>query len=363
MTTKRKLSKSISTTGVKFARDVVNCHNCIFQEVALENDIGNDAYIEFIQDEQPTGCCIFVQIKSGDSYVKKNGNYLFKTDKDHFEYWASHPLPIAVIVYGPTDNHAVWYDITEYLTQHPKVIETGPYIVDIPSSQEFSNKTFKDFDSHFHSYLEPYKHKFGVALQKFADRENIRNCQDGMKYLVTFQRQNIAGWYYIISCYRNYRRHPMLFYLTNIIAYLPGHEDVFWYKGNIIEEQTRKAALDFLIEIFGREEVAIMLEIVTGGGGFTRGAIGQSIFAIVQHVKNRDMVLEAILADSHNDNDVRYWALMLLVYFTQFAESGIEKCIKLVIKYQNQITDDDTIIMVSGIREELELNKRFQLFY
>src|SRR5437870_1454265 len=101
MTTKHKRSKSISRTGIKFTRDIVEERGSKFQEIALENDMGNDAYIEFIQDEEATGCCIFVQIKSGDSYVKADGNYVLKADKDHFEYWSSHLLPVAAIVYSP----------------------------------------------------------------------------------------------------------------------------------------------------------------------------------------------------------------------------------------------------------------------
>lgn len=349
--------------GVKFTRDVVDNHNSIFQEVSLENDIGNDAYIEFVKDEEATGCCIFVQIKSGDSYVKPNGNYIFKADKDHFEYWVSHSLPIGCIVYSPKNNQAVWYDVTEYLSQNPTVIESGPYTINIPASQKFCDETFNEFVDHFLKYLEPYKHKLGVALQKFSDRNNHRICLDGMKYLFTFQRQNFVSWYYIITCYRNFRKHPILFQLTNMIAYLPGHEDIFWHKQNIIQEQTRKAALEFLNERFGRDEVLTMLEIVTDGGGFTRGAIGQSVYAIVRHVKNREAVLESILSDLDVDEHSRYWSLLLLIYFTQLTEKRVGKCIELISKYQHLFSDDETRLMVQGIREEIETRGNFHLFF
>ena len=361
MTTKRKYSKSISTTGVKFTRDVVNSHNCIFQEVDLENDIGNDAYIEFTENEEATGCSIFVQIKSGSSYTKPDGNYFFSADKDHFEYWSSHCLPVAIIIYNPINNQAVWCDITEYLTQHPMVIEDGPYTVNISAAQQFSNGTFKDFASHFMTYLDAYKYssKLGSALQKFADRENLRNCFDGLTYLHTFQRQSITSWYYVISCYHNFRKHPLLLHLTAVISYLPGHEDIFWHKHNIINENTRKAALDLLKERFGREEIIAMLEIVKDGGGFARGAIGQCVYAIVCQIKNHEIILESILSDLDIGDETRYWGFLLLIYFTQF--TGIEKCIELANKYKHSFSDEEISQMAKGMTEELEKNKRFYL--
>lgn len=94
--------------------------------------------------------------------------YFLKANKDHFEYWYSHALPIATVVYSTGRDYAVWADITEYLYQHSNLVETGPYNIEIPASQKFSSRTFERFASHFLKYLEPYRHKFGVALEKFA---------------------------------------------------------------------------------------------------------------------------------------------------------------------------------------------------
>lgn len=317
--------------------------------------------LSFIQDEEPTGCCIAVQIKSGDSYVKSNGDFFLKANKDHFEYWYSHALPIATVVYSPERDYAVWADITEYLSQHSNVVETGPYNIEIPASQEFSSTTFERFASHFLKYLEPYRHKFGVALEKFADRENSRNCLDGIKYLFSFQRQSVTGWYYVISCFQNFRRHRLLFQLIDMLAYLPGHEDIFWHKDNMIQDQTRDAALDFLKERFGRVEVLTMLEAVTDGGGFARGAIGQRVLVIVSYVRDREKVLESIAFDPEIDEDVRYWALLLLVYFMQHGDSGTEECMRIVARHQHLFPDGETAELVSGIQEELKTYRRFHL--
>jgi Domain of unknown function (DUF4365) len=90
MTTKRKASQGTSREGINFVRTLVERHNSTFQEIDLHNDLGNDAYVEFVAKESSTGRCIALQIKSGSSYRAACGGYAFQSDRDHFEYWASH---------------------------------------------------------------------------------------------------------------------------------------------------------------------------------------------------------------------------------------------------------------------------------
>jgi hypothetical protein len=87
MTTRKKLSSATARIGVNFARDIVERANCVFQEIDQHNDLGNDAYIEFVCAEEATGSCIAAQVKSGESYVKSDGSFVLKADRAHFEYW------------------------------------------------------------------------------------------------------------------------------------------------------------------------------------------------------------------------------------------------------------------------------------
>ncbi len=55
---------------------------CLFHKVDQENDIGNDAYIELIEECTNTSFCIAAQIKAGNSYVRANQIDTFiKSDK------------------------------------------------------------------------------------------------------------------------------------------------------------------------------------------------------------------------------------------------------------------------------------------
>lgn len=365
MSTKHKRTQSTSKKGVSYVRSVVEDNNCIFQEISLENDVGNDAYIEFIENEVAIGFAIWVQIKSGKSYVKPNGNHVLKADKEHFKYWHSHVMPVAAIVFDPETKAAAWVDITEYLTTHVDINENGPYSIEIPFTQKFTLETFQDFYDHFIMYQSKYKGNLGVALEKFADRDNERNSLEGISYLFSFYRNNFTSWYYVISCFQNFRQYKQLFYLTNLLAHLPGHQDIFWHKQNRISEEVNQKALAFLTERFGRVEVLSMLEIVTDGGGFTRGAIGQDVLAVIVHVKDIEKILETITFDGEVHEDARYWALLLLIYFEQEDDPQLGKCFDYIARFQklNKGSDSDIPYMVEGVKEELKRSGMFYLFY
>ena len=333
MTTKRKRSKSTARAGIKYVRDIVESQNCVFQEIDLENDVGNDAYIEFIQEEDSTGCCIAVQIKSGASYVARNGDsFILKADKEHFVYWDSHILPIGAIIYDPRSNKAAWCDVTEFLESNPKVIERGPYNISIPASQEFSGKTFNEFRNRFLKYREQYKRdsNFGEALEKFARRDDLEGCLDGLRSLFSFHRQRNASWYYLISSFRNFRNHPLLRTLVIALCHIPGHGDIFWHKGNITDEPIRKTALSFMKEQFDRNDVISLLEAVDENG-FERGSIGQCVHAIVDVVKGRDENLVSIAFDESIAEETRFSAILLLIYEKQFSSTSV--CIRYIEDY------------------------------
>ncbi|HEX9943181.1 MAG TPA: DUF4365 domain-containing protein, partial [Thermoanaerobaculia bacterium] len=128
-------------------------------------------YIEFITDENATGCCIAAQIKSGDSFRTASGDYLIPGDREHFEYWSGHTLPVIGIVYDPSKDQAVWVDITGWLRAHPERVARGPYQIRIPATNHFDEESFAAFKQHFLSYRPLYSSEpaFGAALTAFAN--------------------------------------------------------------------------------------------------------------------------------------------------------------------------------------------------
>jgi hypothetical protein len=100
MSTTRNTNKKIEFEGVRYVQGVVQNNDCIFHSIALENDQGNDCYIEFVVDGKATNFGVFVQIKSGNSYKDSKG-YKIPADKNHLNYWNEPVYPMVGIVYDP----------------------------------------------------------------------------------------------------------------------------------------------------------------------------------------------------------------------------------------------------------------------
>ncbi|MGH2563604.1 MAG: DUF4365 domain-containing protein [Ginsengibacter sp.] len=64
----RSPNRVMELEGINYVRSIVQGHNSIYQEIASENDQGNDAFIKFLLDNVATNSSVFVQIKSGQSY-------------------------------------------------------------------------------------------------------------------------------------------------------------------------------------------------------------------------------------------------------------------------------------------------------
>lgn len=98
----------------------------VFRE-SSNTDVGIDAQIELVDlDGNATGKLAGVQIKSGDSFVETEQEiFTFRAKQKHFEYWIRYRLPVIGIVFSPSLNKAVWFDLTK--DSRRIVEEDGPY--------------------------------------------------------------------------------------------------------------------------------------------------------------------------------------------------------------------------------------------
>ena len=318
-------------------QSVASRHNCIFQKIDQGNDLGNDAYIEFVVSEAATGCCVFVQIKSGNSFLSTNGTvFRFSSSRQHFEYWSSHTLPVCAICYDPVSARAAWLDVTAFLKANPGIVESGPYTISIPASASFSVETFGTFRDHFLSYREQYRGdaNFGIALERFSVLSDVDSCYDGLSALFSFHRNREASWFYIINAFRQFRGHPLLRHIVARLAHIPGHEDIYWTERNMIEKAVRDASELVIQTLFGRQEVVILLESLDENG-FSRGTIGQCAHAIIDILDERERILEGIAFDHEADAEVEFQALLLLCYYKQMESR--ESALAVIERYLDQL--------------------------
>lgn len=106
-------NRPIGRAGVNACRSLFERCGYIFQEVELGNDFGKDAYVDLVDGREVTGACIALQIKSGESFRRRDG-YSIPID-DHYSVWRQSSIPVAGIVYDPAEDRLYWCNISEHL--------------------------------------------------------------------------------------------------------------------------------------------------------------------------------------------------------------------------------------------------------
>jgi hypothetical protein len=348
VTTKRLQSSGTASVGVHCVAKVTNEANCLFHEVDQKNDIGNDAFIEFIVEQTATGCCIATQIKSGSSYVR-NGRFFFTSDEKHFKYWRNHFLPFCGFVYDPVSDTVRWVDITAHVSSKPT-----QFTIELPDDNIFDRAHFDSFRDHFLSYRPLFSDaaNFGKALKEFSHTEDSARCVNGIRALFSFHRNQIETWYFVVSTINNFRGHPLLRFLVATLAHVPGHMDIFWVPGkNTIPESVCAEAELVLKRMLSRDSILTLLGAIDDGG-IERGTIGQCVDAIVHLAPHRRECLESIIFDANVPADLRYWALLLQIIYEQNRDHSY--CVAITEKASSYFTDEEYQERVRSILETLK---------
>lgn len=350
MTTKRKRTQATSREGINFIRTLVERNNSTFQEIDLQNDLGNDAYVEFVVDESATGCCVALQIKSGRSYRTASGGFVFHADQDHFEYWASHTLPVFAVIFDPETQQAAWTDITAHLRENPETLTAGPY--SIHAHRTLSAETFAGFREHCLGYRDQYSREpsFGRALESFANRDDVERCLDGLRALFAFHRQQAATWYYLISTLSNYRGHPALRPLVARLTHLVGHMDIFWHSHNWIDPNVKKGAVQLIQDRFDRRDALTLLSIIDDAG-IDRGTMGQCVHALVDLISDAAQLMASIAADHTQTKRVRHSAILLAA--SEMQQTSSEEAITALECLRPTLEDEELVDTLNWLQYEL----------
>lgn len=353
MTTKRPSSSGTALTGVHHVAKVTESCNCIFHQIHQENDIGNDAFIEFILSEEPIGCMITAQIKSGSSYIHE-GRFILPADERHFNYWRDQPLPVCGFVYDPSSDTARWVDITAHVNDKP-----SQFRIELPAENIYDLEHFGAFRDHFLSCRKQFSEfaNFGRSLTHFSHLEDSPRCEAGIRALFSFHRSRLEAWYYLISTINNFRGHPLLPLLVATLSYVPGHMDILWVPDeNVIPEPISSEAESMLKRMLSRESFLTLLSVVMEGG-FERGTIGQCVASIVVLAPNRRAFLASIALDSEVPEPTRYWALLLLILYEQRRDR--EYCTRIAEKVAPSFTGEDHQECARGLLETLRTHGQF----
>lgn len=311
----KKESTVTEREGINYVRTVVESSNCIFHSINQENDYGNDAFLELVENGNVRGITLAVQIKSGKSYCSLS-ECKIPASKNHFDYWREHSLPIVGIVYDPDEEMAYWCNIKSLLINNPERIEHGPYTIKFAKTEinKISKKDFIDFFLPFF-LKKPIRLEFERAA-RFAREQNFDLHSIGISTLMLQYRDRRDTWDIFFEIVRSRSIEDIDRNLIYFIAHIPGHPDIFWHKDNIINDGIR-ANLKNRIERFTREDVIRLFSLMDEEDGFERGSIGQSVEAIISLINNKMKILFSIASDLSNAPNVRDGASILFAYYGQ----------------------------------------------
>ena len=300
-------TNSTSKAGINYVRTIVESHNCIFQKIDQENDVGIDALIEVVKNERPTGNFIASQIKSGKSYFDKKSNLCKFPVGDHREYWSNYSLPVYGIVYIPEFESAYWVDIKHYLKNNPTVIIISfePTLVNVINPTTFITQ----FIPHLSGDVPNIEYEFAKKLFKSS---NPDEQYLGLYTLYKKYADKNEVWKLFIDYFKEHSiediPEPLVYYLSVI----PWHPDMLFYKDTHTPDSRKYGKT--LLDTFGKGEIYKLLHFIDKENMISRGSLGQSIEAIISSIPNSLYFLESIIKDKSIEIKIREFASLIYAY-------------------------------------------------
>lgn len=153
-------------------RIVLNELGWVFREQPIM-DMGIDAHLERVQEGNPDGKLLALQIKTGPSHFKeKESSFTYYGKTTHLDYWTSHSLPVVLVAHLPEINQTFWQVITE-----ETVSRTGKgWKVEIPKSNVFGESSINELAVLFEG--TPEQQRFRKLT---IDEPLMRHIADGGK--------------------------------------------------------------------------------------------------------------------------------------------------------------------------------------
>jgi hypothetical protein len=254
-----------SREGVNAAQTFFERHECVFQEVAQQNDFGKDAYVDIGEGGSVTFLCAALQIKSGRSYRTEAGDYSIPV-ANHVDAWRRSTIPVFGLVYDLDDGLHRWVDITGYLQDHPNqqggnVPVSRDAILDQTSLRGEFTATLKRYASGGFGIIALNLLSAGPR-QTDAVMDAWALGRHDAKFLLIVRRL-------ILDLESNALQKAI-----NLLAHAGSHPDIFWTKDNWIPPKVEEQILPSFR--WSPEEVAHMLCAVDPVD-WGRGTLGQSL--------------------------------------------------------------------------------------
>ena len=154
----------------------------IFREQPIV-DVGIDAIIEEVIDDNPTGKFLALQIKTGTGNFHINENFLtYYVSNIHYHYWLNLCIPIILVAHLPEGKKTYWQEISE-----SKLKRTNKkWKLNIPLNQELNHKSQPKLTNLLSiKNDENFRIFQGVSTEEeiFAETEDLKCIMESAKCL------------------------------------------------------------------------------------------------------------------------------------------------------------------------------------
>lgn len=308
---KHNIKLKIARLGVNYVTNIVDTCDCYFNKIEQENDVGIDGIIEFTDGEKPSGRCIAVQIKTGESYFNKKNNECIIPIEGHYEYWKNYCMPVYGIVCSLEDNIAYWIDIKQYLSDNSLYIEKDEF-----KQIKFKMRDINKFD--VDSFNTFFRAGISRSLPQISYEQACKLIQSlysdeiciGINILASIYSNKVDTWNMIYHTFIKAEDQNVLNNSIGYLAYVPGHGDLY---GNLNFTPESKEYAKKLIDKTDLQGIIKMLRLIDENE-IDRGTIGQDVEAIISSISNVDKILLSIIQQDNLEEEIINRAVIILAY-------------------------------------------------
>lgn len=302
--------------GINAAQAFFERHECIFQEVAQQNDFGKDAYVDIGDEGSVSFLCVAIQVKAGVSYRTAKGDYSIPID-EHANNWRHSTIPIFGVVYDPDDQLMRWIDLTGHLQANPQK-QSGS----IPVSRE-AILTEEILRGAFTSALAGYGGRSGTIVTNLLASGDV---QTDAVYDAWALGRSDAKYLIIIRRFILDYEPRALQRAIHLLAHAGSHPDIFFNSKNWIPESVKGLVTPTFR--WSPEELVRMFKVIDIED-YGRGTLGQSLDVLLYEepslVAKLHMAIGMLLKENETEQALRAASLAITHSKNQLAE--IEKLI------------------------------------
>lgn len=360
--TMKKFPHSAATgqLGQNFVERVILQAGCKPVAYPVERDSGLDGHIEFVVNEAVTGKLIAFQVKQGQSFWR-SGKPFVQTNKRELNYWFYHDLPVILVVVRPDGNTAYWMDVKGHIERNPAVIESGPYTLYPPLSQQF------DSSSVMTQILQlAVRPDFGTVARNLSSPDAQQRLS-GLETALAFRAERRACFVlvaalffehdseltrYLCGVLSRYLPHPeasfsdissdLRSYVSLLLTELPNHtlyqilssfqtedfdfmgpgveevyhrsDDEVWPPQEVFERGSIQQSMAVVAECIGKDRFGRIIEDIHLGSDIRCAAI--ALYAYCDERGLRTETVRQLLAEAR-DNSLRAWLYWLLFWMQE----------------------------------------------